>query len=60
VELARAAFRRYRKRRHAAGLRTLLFVCAGYVEGEPLLFKGDDFPGTDIVAGRRCPHPLTT
>ncbi len=54
AELARAAHRRYGEGRHAAGLN--FGDCFAYalaaVSGEPLLFKGDDFPLTDVaVAG---------
>lgn len=54
AELARTAYRRYGKGRHAAGLN--FGDCFAYalaaVSGEPLLFKGDDFPLTDVaVAG---------
>jgi ribonuclease VapC len=52
AELARAAFRRYGKGRHPAGLN--FGDCFPYalaaVSGEPLLFKGNDFPLTDIAA----------
>lgn len=47
--LARAAFRRYGKGRHAAGLN--FGDCIAYAlsrwAGEPLLFKGADFAATD-------------
>jgi ribonuclease VapC len=50
VELARAAWRRYGKGRHPAGLN--IGDCCSYAlaaySGEPLLFKGQDFAGTDI------------
>jgi ribonuclease VapC len=49
---ARDAFRRYGKGRHAAGLN--FGDCFSYalaqVLGEPLLFKGTDFPRTDVAA----------
>ncbi|MET0898306.1 MAG: type II toxin-antitoxin system VapC family toxin [Mycobacterium sp.] len=49
---ARAAYRRYGKGRHRAGLN--YGDCFSYalakVSGQPLLFKGDDFGHTDIVA----------
>ena len=52
AEAARAAFLRYGKGRHPAGLN--LGDCASYalakVRELPLLFKGDDFPRTDLVA----------
>jgi ribonuclease VapC len=50
ARLARSAWRRYGKGRHAAGLN--LGDCFSYAaakqEGEPLLFKGTDFARTDI------------
>lgn len=50
VELARAAWRRYGKGRHPAGLN--IGDCCSYalsrLTGEPLLFKGDDFARTDV------------
>lgn len=49
--LALDAFRRFGKGRHRAGLN--LGDCFSYAlaqaTGEPLLFKGDDFPHTDIT-----------
>ncbi|GAB4589470.1 type II toxin-antitoxin system VapC family toxin [Nocardia sp. IFM 10818] len=49
---ARLAYREYGKGRHPAGLN--YGDCFSYalskVSGEPLLFKGDDFPRTDITA----------
>jgi ribonuclease VapC len=49
--LARAAWQKYGKGRHPAGLN--LGDCCSYAlsqyTGEPLLFKGDDFPKTDII-----------
>jgi ribonuclease VapC len=52
--IARAAFARYGKGRHPAGLNS--GDCAAYAlaiaEAEPLLFKGTDFGATDVqVAG---------
>ena len=51
VEIARAAWRRYGKGRHAAGLN--FGDCFAYalakVSGEPLLATGGDFVQTDIV-----------
>jgi len=51
VEIARAAFRRFGKRRHPAGLN--YGDCFAYAlakaSGEPLLFKGTDFAQTDVV-----------
>jgi ribonuclease VapC len=50
AELARDAWRRYGKGRHPAGLD--LGDCCAYAlsrfTGEQLLFKGDDFPKTDV------------
>src|SRR5580658_3380383 len=52
AELAVDAFRRYGKGRHPIGLN--IGDCFPYAlaksTGEPLLFKGDDFSRTDIVA----------
>jgi ribonuclease VapC len=49
---AREAYRRFGKGRHPAGLN--LGDCCAYALaltlGEPLLFKGDDFPHTDVPA----------
>jgi ribonuclease VapC len=49
---AREAFRRFGKGRHAAGLN--FGDCFAYalavVRDEPLLFKGEDFPLTDVIA----------
>jgi len=50
AEAARAAFLRYGRGRHRAGLN--LGDCASYAlaktRGLPLLFKGEDFSGTDL------------
>lgn len=50
LALARAAFRRYGKGRHAAALN--FGDCISYAlarwTGEPLLFKGKDFAATDV------------
>lgn len=52
AEVAREAWRRYGKGRHSAGLN--FGDCFSYalakIKGEPLLFKGEDFPHTDITA----------
>jgi ribonuclease VapC len=52
AEAARIAFLRYGKGRHLAGLN--LGDCASYALARartlPLLFKGDDFAKTDLVA----------
>lgn len=54
LRLARTAFRRFGKGRHAAGLN--FGDCAAYAlaqwSGEPLLFKGDDFAATDVDRAR--------
>jgi len=52
VQLARAAWRRYGKGRHPAGLNfgDLFAYALARASGEELLFKGDDFAKTDIVA----------
>jgi ribonuclease VapC len=51
-EIARAAWRKYGKGRHPAGLN--IGDCCSYAlakyAGEPLLFKGNDFSQTDIKA----------
>lgn len=51
VEIARAAYRRYGKGREAAGLN--FGDCFSYAlakaRGEPLLFKGQHFAGTDAA-----------
>ncbi len=51
--VARTAFRTYGKGRHPAGLN--FGDCFAYAlaktSGEPLLFKGSDFPSTDITRG---------
>ena len=50
AEVARAAYRRFGKGRHRAGLN--YGDCFSYAlaleTGEPLLFKGDDFSKTDL------------
>ena len=52
VEAARAAWRRFGKGRHPAGLNygDLFAYALSRVSGEPLLYKGDDFSRTDVVA----------
>ena len=51
ADLARQAFRRFGKGRHAAGLN--YGDCFSYAlaqsSGEPLLFKGNDFSQTDLI-----------
>ena len=53
ANLARKAYRQFGKGRHAAGLN--FGDCIAYAlakdTGEPLLFKGDDFSRTNILAG---------
>ena len=55
-EIAREAWVRYGKGRHAAGLN--IGGCCAYalarIAGEPLLFKGDDFGHTDIPSAARA------
>lgn len=57
-ELARRAFARYGKGRHAAGLN--FGDCFAYALaqafGESLLFKGNDFSQTDVVAALSAPE----
>lgn len=52
AEIAKTAWRRYGKGRHAAGLN--FGDCVSYAltqaSGEPLLFKGQDFSQTDVAA----------
>jgi len=52
AHIARQAFHDFGKGRHAAGLN--FGDCFAYaltkITGEPLLFKGDDFKKTDVVA----------
>ena len=51
AEIARRAWQKYGKGRHPAALN--LGDCCAYAlaksSGEPLLFKGEDFPKTDIT-----------
>lgn len=51
VEVARAAWRRYGKGRHPAGLNfgDLFSYALARTAGEDLLFKGEDFSRTDIT-----------
>lgn len=52
AQAARAAWRRYGKGRHSAGLNfgdCFAYALAG-TSGQPLLFKGEDFARTDVVA----------
>jgi len=53
-EIAREAWRIYGKGRHPAGLN--IGDCCSYAlakySGEPLLFKGEDFSKTDVLAVR--------
>jgi ribonuclease VapC len=52
AEIACAAFRRYGKGRHPAGLNfgDVFAYALVKVTGEPLLFKGDDFSRTDLAS----------
>ena len=52
AEIACAAFRRYGKGRHPAGLNLgdVFAYALAKVTGEPLLFKGDDFVRTDVAS----------
>lgn len=49
---ARVAYRQYGKGRHPAGLNygDCFVYALAKISGEPLLFKGDGFPKTDVVA----------
>jgi ribonuclease VapC len=51
AEAARVAYRKYGKGRHRAGLNygDCLSYALAKISGQPLLFKGDDFPHTDIA-----------
>ena len=55
ADLARHAYRQFGKGRHLAGLN--YGDCFAYAlsqsAGEPLLFKGDDFSNTDVIAVAR-------
>jgi ribonuclease VapC len=57
ARVAREGFRRFGKGRHPAGLN--LGDCFSYALArtlnEPLLFKGDDFPLTDVTAAFLAP-----
>ena len=59
ADVARAAYRRYGKGIHSARLN--LGDCCSYalsmVSGEPLLFKGGDFPQTDVNGVNLPPTP---
>ena len=59
VLLARSAYEQYGKGHHPAALN--LGDCCSYAlsrsSGEPLLFKGNDFSRTDVVAVERNPDP---
>ncbi len=58
AEIARAAFRRYGKGRHSAGLNfgDCLAYAASKATGEPLLFKGQDLSQTDIPVADKAPE----
>jgi ribonuclease VapC len=51
ADYARHAYRRFGKGRHPAGLNfgDCLTYATAVAQNEPLLFKGDDFPHTDIT-----------
>ncbi len=51
AQLARAAWRRYGRGRHPAGLNfgDLFAYALARASGEPLLFNGNDFAKTDVV-----------
>ncbi len=55
VEIARSAYRKYGKGRHPAALN--FGDCFSYAlaksNGEPLLYKGEDFARTDIIPAIR-------
>lgn len=57
VEITRAAYRRYGKGRHEAGLN--FGDCFSYAlaraTGKPLLFKGPDFAKTDVMPAVKAP-----
>lgn len=59
LRLARAAYRRFGKGRHAAGLN--FGDCMAYAlaqwSGEPLLYKGSDFGATDVRKVRGSEQP---
>lgn len=52
TQLARAAWRRYGKGRHPAGLNfgDVFAYALARARGDELLFKGDDFRQTDVAA----------
>jgi ribonuclease VapC len=52
IRVARNGFRLYGKGRHPAGLNygDLFAYALSKITGEPLLFKGEDFSKTDVVA----------
>jgi ribonuclease VapC len=62
IEIARAAFRKYGRGRHKAGLN--FGDCFSYAlakaSGEPLLYKGDDFALTDLAVISLPPSPQNT
>jgi ribonuclease VapC len=59
AEIAMDAYRRFGKGRHKAGLN--MGDCAAYALAKltnlPLLFKGGDFPKTDIAEAEPLRHP---
>jgi ribonuclease VapC len=62
VLLARKAYEEYGKGHHPAALN--LGDCCSYAlsrsSGEPLLFKGNDFSQTDVLAAATSPDELVT
>jgi len=59
ANVARRAFSRFGKGRHPAGLNygDCFAYALAMVLGEPLLFKGDDFPQTDVTLSVPPPRP---
>lgn len=59
ASVARRAFSRFGKGRHAAGLNygDCFAYALAIVRGEPLLFKGEDFVRTDVAPAVPPPRP---
>jgi ribonuclease VapC len=57
--LARKAFSRFGKGRHAAGLNygDCFSYALAMVRGEPILYKGEDFAQTDVISFLAPPRP---
>lgn len=55
AEAARVAYRKFGKGRHPAGLNygDCFAYALSQISGEPLLFKGNDFPLTDLAVALR-------